>query len=309
MKGKKVLVTGGAGFIGSHIAERLVEKNEVVVVDDLSTGKINNIKNLLSNKNLKFFNRSILNLNFLLKITEGVDYIFHQAAIPSVTRSIENPVKSTKVNVEGTLNVLMCAMKNDVKKVVYASSSSVYGETPKLPKIETMNPKPISPYSLSKLVGEYYCNIFREIYGVDTVSLRYFNVYGPRQNPSSKYSAVIPKFIFNAPLNKPLCIYGDGKQTRDFTFVGDVVGANLLALRGSGTYNIACGKRVSVNDLARKVIELTNSDSKIIHSEPRKGDIRHSLADIGKARKDMDYSPKYSLEMGLKESIKGVGKK
>mgnify|MGYP000394964556 CR=1 FL=1 len=229
MKNKKVIVTGGAGFIGSHLAEELAESNEVVVIDNLCTGKLENIKHLIDNEKIVFKKGDIRDLVFLRREFEGADYVFHQAALPSVPRSIEDPALTNGVNVNGTLNVLIAAKDCEVKKIVYASSSSIYGDTPILPKKEGMLPNPLSPYAVSKLTGEYYCKAFSVVYGLKTVCLRYFNVYGPRQDPTSQYAAVIPRFITRILDNKPPIIYGDGRQTRDFTYVKDVAIANILA--------------------------------------------------------------------------------
>jgi len=301
----KILITGGAGFIGSNLVERLIKDNEVIVLDNLSTGKEENIKEFLGNKNFKFINGSITDLNLLRKMTCDVDYILHHAAIVSVTESIENPILTNEVNINGTLNVLTAAKENQIKKLVFASSCAVYGDSPKLPKTENMNPNSKSPYAVTKLTGEYYCNVFKNIYGLETLSLRYFNCYGPRQSQESEYAAVIPKFIFAALNDKPIVIYGDGRQTRDFVYVKDVVNANMLAIKnGSGIYNIGFGKEVTINELADKIIELTKSKSEIIHKKQREGDIKHSLADISKAKKEICYEPKYNLEQGLKETVR-----
>ncbi|PXF62155.1 MAG: GDP-mannose 4,6-dehydratase [Candidatus Methanogaster sp.] len=302
-----VVITGGCGFIGSNLAHELVEVDEVTVIDDLSTGRPENNEDLLDNENYRYVEGSITDLNLLKQVFDGVDYVFHQAAIPSVPRSIKDPAKTNEVNISGTLNVLIAADQEGVKKVVYASSSSVYGETPVLPKEEGMIPDPLSPYAVSKLAGEYYCKVFAEIYGLKTASLRYFNVYGPKQDPSSEYAAVIPKFITRVLNGKPPVICGDGEQTRDFTFVKDVVSANILAAGSSktGVFNIGSGARVSVNELAAAVIEAsaTGTDPGILHAEPRDGDVRHSLADISRA-KSIGYEPSYALTDGLEETIR-----
>ena len=307
MKNKKVVITGGCGFIGSNLAEELSKNNEVIIIDDLSTGKITNIKDLLKKENVKFIEGSITDLNLLQDIFKDVDYVFHQAAIPSVPRSIKDPLSTNNANINGTLNVLIAARDNSVKKVIYACSSSVYGDTPTLPKKESMTPTPLSPYAITKLIGEYYCKVFNSIYNLPTVSLRYFNVYGPRQDPSSEYAAVIPKFIKRVLNNEPPIIYGDGEQTRDFTFVKDVVRANVLAAESSktGTFNIGSGKRVTINNLAKMIINLVGKDDlKPIHDKPRQGDVKHSLADISLAKENIDYEPEYDLHKGLEETIK-----
>lgn len=303
----KVLVTGGAGFIGCHLAEELGGRGyHVIILDDLSTGKMENIEELLKKDNVEFIRASITDLPLLQKLFEAVEYVFHQAAVPSVPRSIENPIASHEVNVTGTLNVLLAARDNGVKKVIYASSSSVYGDTPSLPKREDMSPNPQSPYAVTKLAGEYYCRVFHEVYGLSTVCLRYFNVYGPRQDPNSQYAAVIPRFISNVWQGSAPIIFGDGEQTRDFTFVKDAVEANILAAESNatGAFNLGTGESITINDLAKLVITIIGKKMEPIHQEPRAGDIRHSLADISKA-KTFGYKPKYSLDKGLKETVRG----
>lgn len=307
----RAVVTGGAGFIGSNLAEELANRGtEVIILDDLATGKMENIADLLKSKSaeVRFVKGSVTNLELLKSIfnDEDVDCVFHQAAIPSVQRSVEDPRVTNEVNVNGTLNVLIAAKECGVEKVVYASSSSVYGDTPELPKREDMKPNPKSPYAVSKLTGEEYCTVFAEVYGLKTVSLRYFNVYGPKQDPASEYAAVIPRFITRVLANKPPIIYGDGEQTRDFTFVKDVVHANILALaskRGEGVFNIASGRRISVNELAHMIIRMTEKDLKPVYTEARKGEIKHSLADVSLAKEKLGYEPEYNLEEGLKETF------
>lgn len=306
MKSKKVIVTGGAGFIGSHLTEELARNDyQLIILDDLSTGRMENIEQLLKRDNVRFVQGSITNLRLLQGLSQNVDYVFHQAAIPSVPRSIRDPQASHNVNITGTLNVLLAARDNGVKKVICASSSSVYGDTPTLPKIEDMVPNPQSPYALTKLVGEYYCNIFHQIYDLPTICLRYFNVYGPRQDSNSQYAAVIPVFVARVLQNKPPIIYGDGEQTRDFTFIKDVVRANILAAEGDayGVFNIGMGRSISINELAELIIKLMGGDIKPIRQEPSPGDVRDSLADITRA-KTFGYAPEHDLEEGLRETIK-----
>ncbi|NOQ33546.1 MAG: NAD-dependent epimerase/dehydratase family protein [Methanosarcinales archaeon] len=304
----KVVITGGCGFIGSNLAHELVDENEVIVIDDLSTGRSENNEDLLNNENYRFVKGSITNLDLLKQIFDGADYVFHQAAIPSVPRSIKDPAKTNEVNISGTLNVLIAAEHNNVKKVVYASSSSVYGDTPVLPKEEGMIPNPLSPYAVSKLTGEYYCRVWSDIYGLKTASLRYFNVYGPKQDPSSEYAAVVPKFITRVLNDEPPIIYGDGEQTRDFTFVKDVVSANILAAKSSGTgiFNIGGGQRISINELAEAILKAsgTGTDPGLTYREPRDGDVKHSLADVRRAESIIGYNPAYTLDDGLKETIR-----
>jgi len=302
----KVVVTGGCGFIGSNIAEELIKKHYVVVIDDLSTGRIENIQSLQDKENFEFVRGNITDLDLLKQIFEDVDCIFHQAAIPSVQRSVENPLDTNEANIKGTLNVLIAARDCGVKKVVYASSSSVYGDTPELPKKENMKPNPQSPYAVSKLTGEYYCKVFSEIYGIKTVCLRYFNVYGPNQDPASEYAAVIPRFINRVLNNQPPIIFGDGNQTRDFTFVKDVVKANILAMEKNveGVFNIAYGQQISINELANKIMEIVGVKLNPVYDKPRPGDIRNSLADISLAKQKLGYMPEYSLEKGLEVTIR-----
>jgi UDP-glucose 4-epimerase len=306
LKQKKVVITGGAGFIGSNLAQELAKNNRVIIIDDLSTGNLKNIKDLIDSDIIEFTKGSITDLDFLQNIFLDVDFVFHQAAIPSVPRSIKDPVKSNIVNVNGTLNVLIAARENNVKKVIQASSSSVYGDTPTLPKKEDMKPNPLSPYAISKLAGEYYCKVFTRVYGLSTISLRYFNVYGPRQDPLSEYAAVIPKFIKKILNKKPPVIYGDGEQTRDFTFINDVVNANILAAisKEQGIFNVAGGKRISINDLAKSIMNICDTKYKPIHEDPAPGDIKHSLADISKAKEKLGYTPKFIISNGLVETVK-----
>lgn len=303
----RIVITGGAGFIGSNLAEvlALAPNNEVCVVDDLSTGRVENIPIA---SGIEFIKGSITDLQLMNEVLADADFVFHQAALPSVQRSIEDPAHTNEVNIRGTLNVLMAARDAGVKKVIYASSSSVYGDTPELPKREGMTPNPLSPYAVTKLVGEYYCKVFNDVYGLNTISLRYFNVYGPRQDPHSEYAAVIPSFVSKVLRGEPPIIYGDGQQTRDFTFVKDVVNANILAMKSdaTGVYNIASGRRISIQELATLIMRLTGRDRDVepVFDKPRKGDVRHSLADISRARADMGYKPEYSLERGLEETIR-----
>ncbi|MEN3056806.1 MAG: SDR family oxidoreductase [Candidatus Methanosuratincola petrocarbonis] len=305
MKGRKVVVTGGAGFIGSNLVWKLCTENDVTVVDDLSTGSLQNIRELIDGKKVNFIKQSITEVYRLKKVFDGADYVLHQAALPSVSRSIRDPLAVDEVNTKGTLSVLVAARDSGVKKVVFASSSSVYGNTPTLPKHEDMKTQPMSPYALTKLAGEHYCRIFTEAYGLKTVSLRYFNVYGPRQNPYSEYAAVIPRFIMCALNGEPMPIHGDGRQTRDFTFVEDVVRANILAAESSatGAYNIGGGRRISIMDLALKIAEAAGAKTKIVHMPPRPGDVRDSLADIARAKEHLAYSPSYTLEDGLRITL------
>ena len=303
MKDKNVVITGGAGFIGANLAEELAAHNRVVIIDDLSSGKRQNVADLLRG-NVEFIEGSIGDLPLLKRVFKNVDFVFHQAAISSVPRSIENPLETNAVNVTGTLNVLLAARDSGVRKVVYASSTAVYGDTLALPQREDIMPNPQSPYAVAKLVGEYYCRVFHTIYGLPTVSLRYFNVYGPKQDPGSEYSAVIPRFIKRLSEGKPLVIYGDGEQTRDFVFIADVVQANILAAESdaTGVFNIGQGRSVTINRLAELTGRIMNKDAGIVYEKTRAGDIRESLAEISKARV-FGYRPQYDLEHGLRETI------
>ncbi len=299
------MITGGAGFIGSHLAEELADQgHHVIILDDLSTGKLENIEDLLGKSNAEFIQGSVTDLPLLQKLFQGADYVFHQAALTTIPGSIEDPLTTNEVNIGGTLKVLLAAGNNNVKKVIYASSSSVYGNTLATPQKEDMLPNPLSPYALTKLSGEYYCHIFCRLYGLSTVCLRYFNVYGSRQNAHSQYATVIPAFIDRIYQDLPPIIFGDGNQSRDFVFVKDVVRANILAAQGNveGTYNIGSGKNITINELARVVLQLMRKDLPPVHKEPRPGEPVHSRADITRA-KSFGYEPEWSLEDGLNETV------
>lgn len=300
----KVTVTGGAGFIGSNLVEELLKNHEVNVIDDLSTGRSENLGGLKDD--VCFIRGSINDIELLMDAFEGTDAVFHQAAIPSVQRSVDNPLASNEANVDGTLRVLVAARDCGVRKVVYASSSSVYGDTPTLPKKEDMKPNPKSPYAISKLAGEYYCRVFSEVYGLKTACLRYFNVYGPRQDPASEYAAVIPRFVTRVLAHEPPVIFGDGGQTRDFTFVKDVVRANILAMEGDaeGVFNIACGQRISLNELASRIMRIADVELEPLYANPRQGDIRHSLADITLATSSLGFKPSFDLDQGIEQTLR-----
>jgi UDP-glucose 4-epimerase len=303
---KKAIITGGAGFIGSHLSEELSKRGyQLVIVDNLSTGKKDNIAAIIDKKNVAFIKGSITDLPLLQKACKNADYVFHLAAAVSVPKSIKNPQESHEVNVTGTLNVLIAARDNKVKKVVNASSCAIYGDAPGLPKKEDMPVNPLSPYAVTKLAAEEYCQIFQQVYHLPTVSLRYFNIFGPRQNPDSEYSAAIPKFIKLKLQGKTVEVYGDGKATRDYVFVSDAVNAFILAVESdaSGIYNIGSGKSTTVNELVELISRLTGNNTPPIYGPPRPGDILHSLGDASKAR-TFGYSPGYSLEAGLKETIR-----
>ena len=303
----KIVITGGAGFIGSHLSEALADRGyQVIIIDNLSTGSMENIGSFINKGNVALVKGNILDLPLIKRSLQEADLVFHQAAVTSVPYSINDPEKTNIVNISGTLNILLAAREQGVKKVIYASSSSVYGDTPTLPKVEDMIPNPQSPYALTKLTGEYYCQVFQQVYGVPTVCLRYFNVYGPRQNPNSEYAAVIPKFINSIINNQDPIIYGDGEQSRDFTYIKDVVEANILAAESdaTGIFNIGKGESVTINQLAKLCIEmLSNNSVSPIYKDPRPGDIKDSLADITRA-KTFGYSPKYDLKKGLYETIR-----
>jgi UDP-glucose 4-epimerase len=303
----KFLVTGGAGFIGSNIVETLLKrKHKVRVLDNFSTGKTENLSGLLSK--IELVKGDIRNKKAVAKAVKGVDFVLHQAALPSVARSVSDPFTSNEVNVEGTLNVLLAARDAKVKRVVFAASSSAYGDTPTLPKVETMPAIPLSPYATAKLTGENYCRNFYRVYGLETVCLRYFNVFGPKQDPTSFYSAVIPKFIGGLLRGDPLMVFGDGEQSRDFTYIDNVVSANILACtapKAAGeVFNIACGKRYNLNLLARTIAEILNRDLEIEYTQPRPGDVKHSLADINKAKKILKYKVLVDFKEGLKKTAK-----
>lgn len=302
----RYVVTGGAGFIGSHIAEELVSRgDEVVILDNLFSGKIENIQSLLNNSKVTFFQGSITDPEILQRACTGADGIFHQAAITSVPRSVKDPLASNEVNISGTLNVLVAARSCGVRKIVYASSSSVYGDTPTLPKHENMVPDPKSPYAVTKLAGEQYLKVFHDLFGLNTVSLRYFNVFGPRQDPNSDYSAVIPKFITRILRKESPVIYGDGSQTRDFTYVKDVAQVNIRAMDSSaqGIFNVAYGSRINLTELARTIMEIIGEEVPLEYGPLRAGDIHASLAAINAAQEAFGYSPKYTVKTGLMETI------
>jgi nucleoside-diphosphate-sugar epimerase len=306
MKFKKALVTGGAGFIGSHLVDALVAADcDVTVLDNLSTGNLLNLKHIKDR--ITFYKDDIRDQEILFKAAKDCDIIFHQAAVVSVSQTVDNPVDSAMVNDMGTLFVLEAARKNRVKRVVLASSCAIYGDDPDLPKRENMNPKPQSPYAVQKLTGEFYARFYFKLYGLETVCLRYFNVYGPKQDPSSPYSGVISIFMTKASAKKAPLIYGDGKQYRDFIFVKDVVKANLLAANGSEAkgkiFNIGTGRYISVNELWEKISQLAGNNIKPKYEPARPGDIRESVANIDYAKNVLGFEPDYSFEKGLKETF------
>jgi nucleoside-diphosphate-sugar epimerase len=302
----KVLVTGAGGFIGSHLAERLVrEGHEVRVLDNFSTGRRENLQHLAGH--VEVLEGDIQSYERAHVAIRGCELIFHQAALPSVPRSVQDPLTSNGCNVVGTLNVLLAARDEDVRRVVFASSSSVYGATPDLPKHEGLPTMPFSPYAVAKLAGEGYCRSFHEVYGLSTVALRYFNVFGPRQDPTSQYSAVVPKFITSLLAGQPPTIHGDGEQTRDFTYIDNVVEANILAGAADGVegrhLNVACGDRFSLNDLVQQLGEIIGTDVTPAYAAGRVGDVRDSQADISLARELLGYAPRVSFREGLELTV------
>jgi nucleoside-diphosphate-sugar epimerase len=307
-------VTGGGGFIGSNLVEALLRRgDDVVVLDNFATGRRQNLALAggwarEGGGQFALVEGDIRDEAVVKRVMAGREVVLHQAAIPSVARSVADPMTSHTVNVDGTLTLLLAARDAGVRRFVMASSSSLYGESPTLPKVETMPSDPISPYGLDKLAGESYCRLFTRLYGLPTVALRYFNVFGPRQDPSSEYAAVIPRFATAVLAGKAPTIYGDGQQTRDFTFIANVVAANLLSAEASDAacgeaYNIACGDRISLLDLVAAINGLAGGSIRPAHEARRAGDIQHSLADIGKARRLLGYEPKVGLEEGLTRTI------
>ncbi len=305
LKDKKILITGVAGFIGSNLADKLLALGAYVVgIDNLFNGRMENIEAALKNENFQFQKGDVRDSNFLAEIFEGIDIVYHEAAFTSVPQSVKMPWLCNDVNVNGIMSVLNAARIRNVKKVIFASSSSVYGDTPTLPKKEDMARVPISPYGVSKLACEAYMQAYHNVYGMDTVCLRYFNVYGPRQR-DSPYSGVIAIWFGKALRNEDLVIFGDGKQSRDFTYVQDVVDANLLAGEHDAPgeiINIGAGSPITLTDLAKLILKLTGKENlKIKYTDPRPGDIVHSFADISKAKKLLKFQPKYNQEAGLRD--------
>ncbi len=300
------LVTGGAGFIGSHLVHALVSRGDRVrVLDNFSTGKRANLSDVEAQTEI--LEGDLRSAEDCRKACEGVEVVFHEGALPSVPKSVENPLASHQANVDGTFNLLLAARDAGVRRVVYAASSSAYGDTVELPKRETFLPSPLSPYAVNKLVGEYYCRCFSTCFALQTVSLRYFNVFGPRQDPASQYAAAIPAFVTAILKGVPPTIYGDGEQTRDFTYIDNVVHANLLAasapdMKGE-VLNIACGERVSVNQIIATINRLLGKSVKPRYVDSRPGDVKHSLADIGLAKKLIGYTPQVGFEQGLERAI------
>ena len=299
----RYLVTGGAGFIGSHLVEALVLRGQSVrVLDNLSTGKTSNLAPWLDG--IEFIEGDLRDSGAVRRACRGIELVLHQGALPSVPRSIADPIASNDCNVGGTLNVLVSARDEAVRRVVYAGSSSAYGDTPTLPKREDMPANPLSPYAISKYTGELYCTVFHSIYSLETVVLRYFNVFGPRQDPASQYAAVIPRFIAALQQGEAPTVFADGEQSRDFTYVANVVAANLLACEApeapGQVINVACGERTSLNELLRELCIIMERDIAPIYEPSRPGDVKHSLADISRAQEILGYHPSVLLEEGLR---------
>jgi nucleoside-diphosphate-sugar epimerase len=300
-------VSGGAGVIGSNIVDELLRRgHEVRVLDNFSTGREENVAESASRVDL--VRGDVRDADTVEAAVRGMDFVLHQAALASVPRSIADPSSNNQVNVQGTLNVLMAAHRHGVKRVVYASSSSVYGDSAELPKVETMTPNPKSPYAVAKLAAEYYCRVFGDLYGVPTVSLRYFNVFGPRQDPNSQYSAVIPIFVKALVEGRAPTIHGDGEQSRDFTFIGNVVSANLLAceapVTGSRVYNIACGGRYTLNQLFDALRSRIGTDLKPVYGPARAGDVKHSMAGIDRIQRELGYRVGVTFEEGIEQTVR-----
>ena len=317
LSNKTILVTGGAGFIGSNLCEALLEKgNKVVCLDNFATSKIENIKEFLEDPNFILIEGDIRKLEDCLKATKGVDYVLHQAALGSVPRSIKDPITTNDVNVSGFLNMLVASRDNGVKRFVFAASSSTYGDSESMPKVEHIIGKPLSPYAITKYINELYADIFSKTYGMETIGLRYFNVFGRKQDPNCAYAAVIPKFVSQLIKGESPVINGDGNYSRDFTYIDNVVQANLLSLVTTNEkaintiYNVAYGDRNTLNDLIKYLKEyLSEFDSKIssieiVYGPNRAGDIPHSHASVAKAKEKLKYNPQFTLKQGLKEAVK-----
>lgn len=302
----KFLVTGGAGFIGSNICKKLVAQGCFVrVIDNLSTGKLSNLKDLLDK--IEFIQEDMGNENTARSAMKDIDIVLHQGALPSVPRSVEDPAATHRHCIDATFTLLLAARDAGIKRFVFASSSSVYGDSPVMPKVENMLPAPLSPYAAAKLVGEYYCSVFYRVYGLETISLRYFNVFGSNQDPASQYAAAIPAFVTAILKDQPPTVFGDGLQSRDFTYVDNVVDANLLAAKVEHTsgevINIACGRSITVNETIDAINSATGKNIKPFYADPRPGDVKHSLADISTAQNLIGFKPQVSFEQGLQLAI------
>ena len=306
----KYLVTGGAGFIGSHIVEALVEAGESVrVLDNFATGRRENLAGF--EEKITLIEGDLNDPAALDRAVDGVEVVFHEAALPSVPRSIADPIGSNHANVDGTLALLWAAHQANVRRVIYAASSSAYGNSPQFPRVETIMPEPLSPYAVAKLAGEYYCRAFHECFGLETIVLRYFNIFGPRQNPRSQYAAAIPLFTTAIMEDRSPTIFGDGEQSRDFTYVANVVKANLLAAEASSdacgkVYNIGCGGAVTVNEVVAAINQLLGKSVSSEYVDSRPGDVRHSHADISLARKHLKYDPVVSFEDGVRKTVEAL---
>jgi UDP-glucose 4-epimerase len=308
-RGRLALVTGGAGFVGSHLVDGLLAAGwSVRVLDDFSSGRESNVAHALAR--IELIRGDLADAAVTARAVAGVEVVFHEGAVPSVPRSVAEPVRTNRANVDGTLTVLECARQAGVRRVVFAASSSAYGDTEQLPKIETMPPNPRSPYALQKYAGEVYCRLYHELYQLETVALRYFNVFGPRQDPKSEYAAVVPRFATACLRGEPARINGDGEQSRDFTFVADTVRANLLAADAPDApghvINVAGGRRISLNELLATLQKITGSSVAPIHGPARVGDVRHSLADLGRARTLLGFEPEVPLEEGLRRTVESL---
>jgi UDP-glucose 4-epimerase len=307
-KPSRILVTGGGGFIGSNLTEALLKRgHRVRVLDNFSTGKRENLVFDRKYPSLEIVEGDICDFALCQKAIKGMEYLFHQAALASVPQSVEDPLTANTVNVEGTLNILLAAKDEGVKRLIYASSCAIYGDDPTLPKKEDMVPVPLSPYALQKNIGENYGRLFFQLYGLEFVSLRYFNVFGPKQDPSSIYSAVIPRFIDALIYDRSPIVFGDGEQSRDFVYIDNVVQANLLAMSAKHLHgeviNIGCGRKISLNRLLDVLKEILGSKVSVIYQEARKGDIRDSLADIQKGKEILNFEPQVGIEAGLKKTV------
>lgn len=300
----KVVVTGGAGFIGSHIVEYWLEKNaDVHILDNFRSGRRENVALF---PQAVLHEGSITDRKLVFDVLQGADYVHHLAAMISVPESMDKPLECVDINVNGLINILDAARELGIKKVVHSSSAAVYGDNPVSPKTTAMRPEPKSPYGITKLDGEYYLQMYNEAFGLSTASLRYFNVFGPRQDPKSQYAAAIPIFVSKALKNEEMIIFGDGEQTRDFVFVKDVVQANVLAATqpdAVSVYNVANGFSITIKDLCELIIDTIGSKSKIVFADPRPGDIKHSLASVNETKKALGYEPKYDLKKGLRQTI------
>lgn len=316
MESRRVLVTGGAGFIGSHLCDALFERGyHVVCIDNLITGKIENINHLIDEPKFTFVKEDLRDISACHDAVKGCEFVFHQAALGSVPRSISDPIATNEINITGTLNILVAARDAGVSRFIYAASSSTYGDSVSLPKVEDSIGKPLSPYAITKYVNELYASVFSDLYGIKTIGLRYFNVFGPRQDPEGAYAAVIPKFVKSLIQHDAPKIYGDGEQSRDFTYVENVVQANLQCMTVEDerafnqVYNVACGERTTLNELFQTLkAELSEFDEEIsniesIHVEPRIGDVRHSLASIEKGKELLGYQPEITPLLGIKKAI------